>query len=208
MPNVLVAIQKVINLALTGLQYQKDPFDKERYQQILDIGVFWLARVTGGSEELIQRSVMTDEGYPTPKIEVRGGLFRDDHVLLVREKTDEKWSLPGGWADVGATLSETLKAEFVDETGLSVAIKQLAFVDDRRLHNYGALQYFHIVKLFFLVDAVGGIEQGPFNPDEIHEIGYFPVTSLPELSTLRVTQEQISRLYEYHKAPGGAVAFD
>ena len=45
-------------------------------------------------------------GYATPKVGVRGAVFRDDRILLVRETADEhRWTLPGGWADVNESPS-------------------------------------------------------------------------------------------------------
>ncbi len=108
-PNQLLLLtQRLQALAQAGLAYSTNPYDRERYQEMRSISVKLLAELTEEPVEKIIRVFASEDGYQTPKVDVRAVLLRGGpEILLVREKIDsDKWTLPGGWADVGYTPFE------------------------------------------------------------------------------------------------------
>ena len=94
-------------------------------------------------------------GHATPKVDVRGAVFRDERLLLVRETTDGRWSLPGGWADVGESPAEAVVREIREESGFETQVCKLVALYDRNKHGHPPM-LFHAYKAFFLCDLVGG----------------------------------------------------
>ena len=75
-----------------------------------------------------------DAGYATPKVDVRGVVFQDGKILLVQERSDGMWTLPGGWADVGDSPADAVVREIREESGYETrATKLLALLDRNRL---------------------------------------------------------------------------
>jgi len=138
-----------------------------------------------------------EKGYPTPKVDVRGVVFRGDKILLVQETIDGNWSVPGGWADVGLTPFEIAQKEVYEESGLIVNPVRLLAVLDKKRHNH-PLDLFHIYKIFILCQETGGSLQIGM---ETSDTGFFSVNELPPLSTPRITVEQIRLMYEYKNDP-------
>jgi ADP-ribose pyrophosphatase YjhB (NUDIX family) len=146
-------------------------------------------------------------GYATPKLGVRGAVFRDDRILLVRETADEhRWSLPGGWADVNESPAEAVAREVREEAGLQVRPFKLAAVWDRARHPHGVVEPFHIWRLFFLCEITGvELQTGP----ETSELAFFVEDELPaDLSTRRVLLSQLKRMFEHMRQPDLPTDFD
>ena len=78
----------------------------------------------------------SEKGYQTPKVDVRGVVFRGDKILMVRETIDGRWSVPGGWADVGLTPFEVAVKGSLEESGLEVVPVRLLAVLDKKCHNH------------------------------------------------------------------------
>lgn len=199
-------------IAQTGLRYAADDYDKQRYEDIRGIAARLLAAYSGCSAGEVLALLRMDEGYPTPKIEVRAGIFRGDEVLLVQESADGLWSLPGGWAEINLTLRENVRKEVKEETGLDVEVDELSFIHDRRLHNYRPHQYYHIYKFFFLCSQCGApsrFTRSPFTPSrEVLACAYFPLAALPALSEERVSAAQINALRARCAPPPRPTGFD
>lgn len=96
------------SIAQAGLHYGKDVFDRERYEQVRKIAGEMMQAKTGLPKEQIKTLFLGDEGYQTPKIETRAAIFKDDKILLVRERMAQEWSLPGGWNDYDQTPHKTV----------------------------------------------------------------------------------------------------
>ena len=144
-------------------------------------------------------------GHPTPKVEVRGALFAGDRVLLVRERDDGGWALPGGWADVGEPPSHAVEREILEESGWSVRASKLFAVHDRDHHNHPP--HVHCIwKLFFLCKALDA-EPGPMG-HEVDAVGFFAADALPPLSTGRTSHDQIARAFAHHAEPMVPTEFD
>lgn len=185
--------RRLLALSQSGLHFTRDEFDRERYREIIALAGE-LARCQGQSAERVHAAWFVEDGYATPKIDVRGAVFRDDEVLLVREMQDGLWSLPGGWADINDTPSGAIEKEIEQETGFTARAVKLAAVQDRRLHNHP--QYlFHVWKLLFVCEITGGELRTSY---ETTDVGFFPLSALPPLSTGRITRAQIELLHRHH----------
>lgn len=185
--------RKVQAIAQNGLAFATNPYDRERYEQLADLVSQILASEIGYPESTAQKLWQHEEGYATPKVDVRGALFRGPKILMVRERSDGRWTLPGGWADINDSPSEAVVREIYEESGFKSRVIKLAAVYDRNRHDHPPMLY-HVYKLFFLCEEVGGEAA---TSEETDEIGFFALDELPELSTARITQGQIERLFEH-----------
>ena len=206
-PQWLNWAQRLQALAQTGLAFAKDPFDIERYQQIQTIAAEMLAAGSGQTVEAIMELLDKQAGYATPKVDVRGVVFRDDRVLLVREKLDNgRWTLPGGWADVGESPAQAVEREIQEEAGYQARAVKLLALYDRNKHDHPPY-IFHAYKVFFLCELVSEEHQRVPNVDT-EECGGFAEDALPELSVGRVTAAQIHRFFEHRRHPDWPTDFD
>ena len=192
MSSVLDLSRRLLALSQTGLHFSAEEYDRERYREIGDIAAK-LLELQGASAGAVTGAWFVDTGYSTPKVEVRGAIFRDDRVLLVRERTDGKWTIPGGWADVNDSPSSAVLKEIEQESGFTARILKLAAVYDRNKHNPPSL--FHSWKVFFVCEIAGGEARTSY---ETTAVEFFPLDDLPELSTGRATADQIRRMHQHH----------
>jgi ADP-ribose pyrophosphatase YjhB (NUDIX family) len=190
---ILEWARKVQAIAQNGLAFSKDPFDQERYTQLQDLVASILSSELGIPVGKAKAFWDEEEGYATPKVDVRGGVFDGDRVLLVRERSDGKWTLPGGWVDVNDAPSDAVVREIFEESGYRAKALKLAALVDKNRHPHPPGIH-HIYKLFFLCELTGGT---PTISNETDAVEFFPVHSLPELSTGRVVRSQIERLYQH-----------
>jgi ADP-ribose pyrophosphatase YjhB (NUDIX family) len=202
--NLLEWARKVQANAQTGLAFTRDPYDRERYTELAELVATLLARELeipiGAARELWAG----EHGYATPKVDVRGGLFVDERVLLVRERADGRWTLPGGWVDVNDAPSEAVAREILEESGYRARALKLAALVDKNRHPHPPGVH-HIYKLFFVCELLGG---GPAASSETDAVEFFPLHSLPPLSTGRVLASQIERLYQHWLDPSLPTDFD
>jgi len=204
MSSVLDLSRRLLALSQTGLHFCTEEYDRERYREIGDIAARLLEFQGGASAASISSSWFADTGYATPKVEVRGAIFRDDRVRLVRERADGKWTVPGGWADVNDSPSAAVLKEIEQESGFTARILKLAAVDDRNKHNTPP-SLFQSWKVFFICEIAGGEARTSY---ETTAVDYFPLDGLPELSTGRVTAEQIRRMHRHRLDPNLPTEFD
>jgi ADP-ribose pyrophosphatase YjhB (NUDIX family) len=204
MSSVLDLSRRLLALSQTGLHFCTDEYDRERYHEVGDIAARLLELQGGASAASISSAWFADTGYATPKVEVRGAIFRDDRVLMVRERADGKWTIPGGWADVNDTPSSAVLKEIEQESGFTARILKLAAVYDRNKHN-PLPSLFHSWKAFFVCEITGGEARTSY---ETTAVEFFPLDELPELSTGRSTAEQIRRMYQHYLEPHLPTEFD
>lgn len=191
------------SLAQAGLFYGKDDFDKERYQRIREIAAEMMSEKTGLSFEKVTNLFCNDSGYQTPKIDTRAAIFKNEKILLVKERNG-KWSLPGGWCDHNLSPAENTIKEAKEEAGLDVVVKKLISVQDRAKHNEPEYAY-GVVKIFFLCESLGGI----FSENiETSESRYFSQTELPALATEKCTEEQIKMCFSAYKDENWQAQFE
>jgi ADP-ribose pyrophosphatase YjhB (NUDIX family) len=138
-------------LAQSGLEYSDNKYDRDRYQQLRQLSLEIMQDFTDMEMEKLVRVFAAEQGYQTPKVDVRGVVFRGDQILMVRETIDGNWSLPGGWADVGHTPSEVAIKEVWEESGLVVVPERLLAVLDKKMHNHPRICFIFIRSLFFAV---------------------------------------------------------
>ena len=196
--------RRVQAIAQTGLAFTADPFDRERYTQLTELVASILSRELDIPLARAKGFWEGEEGYATPKVDVRGGIFEGCRVLLVRERSDGKWTLPGGWVDVNDSPSGAVAREIFEESGYHArAVKLAALVDKRRHPHPPGLH--HIYKLFFLCERTGVAAAVSTETDAVQ---FFDVRALPELSIGRVLASQIERLYQHHLHPELPTDFD
>ena len=203
MSNHVEWAKRVAALAKTGLHYATNHYDEERYQQLLDIAADMLADAAESSASQVKLILTADDGYITPKVDVRGAVFRDGKVLLVREAVNGRWTLPGGWADVGDAPSQAVEREIREESGYEAkAVKVLALEDRKRRHPPSLNE---VYKVAFLCELVGGEAR---TSAETTAVAWYGEDELPPLSEGRVTDEQIKRWFRHWRQPDLPTEFD
>jgi ADP-ribose pyrophosphatase YjhB (NUDIX family) len=189
-------------LAQSGLTYATNDYEVDRYQQVRAVSADLLALVSSRpvDELLFQLELEGDAGYPTPKVDVRGALLDEqERFLLMRERSDGLWSLPGGWADPLDSPVGAVVREIREETGYGAEVVKLVGCWDRDRQGHLPPKVFSVYKLFFLCRATGDVTQPAAL--ETLEIGWFPVDALPPLSIGRVLERQLRRVLEHARDP-------
>lgn len=195
---------KIQSIAQAGLQYGKDVYDRERYEELREIAAQMMAERTDLPVEKIRNLFCNETGYQTPKIDTRGVVFVENKILLVHEKNGT-WALPGGWCDVDQSVASNTEKEVFEEAGCTVSAEKLIAVQDWRKHNVVNYAY-GIIKIFVLCKY----QSGEFKSNsETTEIGFFDKDSIPEnLAVEKTTKEQIRMCFEAYEHPGMATLFD
>ena len=183
--------QRLASIAQNGLAHTEGPFDRERYESIRTIAVEILAEYSAAPINQVVDLLANETGYATPKVDVRGVVLKGNDVLLVRERDDGLWSLPGGWAEVGESPNEAVAREVLEEAGLHVEASRLLAVHDRGRHDLTPYPFAGYT-LFVLCRLTG--ETTLDNP-ETSEAAFSPRGRLPELSTYRVSPNQLQRVF-------------
>ena len=205
-PKVLDWAQRLQAIAQTGLAYEEPTeFDRHRYEQVREIAAEMLAHPNGLAEADLVGVFASQTGHATPKVDVRGVVFREDEILLVRERADGCWTLPGGWADVGEAPSAAVTREVLEESGYRTRAVKLLALYDRNQHGHPPHPW-HAWKVVFLCEALGE-EQGTLDPETL-AANFFARDRLPELSLSRVTPRQIDRFLEHREHPEWPADFD
>jgi ADP-ribose pyrophosphatase YjhB (NUDIX family) len=181
MSRVIEIADELRALATTGLHFTEGEHDRERYDRLLLLAAELAALGGAGEPQRLIERFREDRGYVTPKLDVRLALFRGDRVLLVRERADGCWALPGGFVDVGDSPTEAAARETREEAGLVVRVRRLAGIFDNRLHPDCPTHLFHIHKLVFVGDAVDA-QAAPRAGSEASDAGFHALDALPELS--------------------------
>jgi ADP-ribose pyrophosphatase YjhB (NUDIX family) len=203
-PKWLTIAREVRAIAQTGLTFTADGFDHQRYRRLQELAAMMLAQ--GSAEhETILHLLRQEKGYATPKVDVRGAAFVDGRVLMVRELSDGKWTLPGGWADVNQSAGECVVREIAEESGFKARALKLAAVYDYQRSNRPAHHIDSIYKMFFICEIVGGAASAS---DETSEVAFFPRNELPPLSLGRTTAAQIDRMFDHRDQLELATDFD
>jgi len=200
----LAWVQRLQTITQAGLTYSRDPYDRERYEQLQAL----TAEIAAADDENAATSWLTvlraEAGYATPKVDVRAVVAQEGKLLFVREAQDGFWSLPGGWADIGESPREVAEREVLEETGYVVSASKLLAVYDKAKHEHPA-ELWYCYKLFILCELQGG---APAPTHETLDLGFFGPSSLPELSLPRVTQAQVQRMFVHLAQPQLPTDFD
>lgn len=196
--------QRLQAIAQNGLAYAQDAYDVERFAAVREIAAEIMTH--GAAAPLADAlELFADQtGYATPKVDVRGVVFCGDAILMVKERADNAWTLPGGWADVGVSIAENVEREIFEESGFEARAMKLLAVYDRNKHNHPPIP-FHTYKLFVHCELVGGRARTSVETDAVD---FFRANAIPELSTSRVTRTQIARMFAHRLHPEWPTDFD
>ena len=202
---LITLAQRIRALSQTGLTYAQNGYEIERCNDLITISDRITSLVTGIDESEINACYTLVKEYTTPKVDIRAVIFNEkDEVLLVREKLDGRWAMPGGWSDVGFTPKEVVVKETKEETGLDVRAVRLLAVMDKRCHDH-PVNPFYIYKIFILCEVLGGEFTETY---DILDKGYFALDALPPLSLDRILPEQIMLMNELRCNPSMPVYLD
>lgn len=198
-------IKRIQALAEIGLEFSENSFDRERYQEMQEISLQMLERMTDVPVEKIVPVIAEKNGYKTPKVDVRAVVFNEEgKILLVQEKADNRWSMPGGWSDISYSPGEVAEKECMEEAGLEVKAKKLLAVIDKQKQNMPpAFEYTY--KILLLCKKLGN---NIFTGSETRDVGWFSENELPELSTPRNNREMIQMMFEYYRGERNEPYFD
>jgi ADP-ribose pyrophosphatase YjhB (NUDIX family) len=174
-PRWLAWAREIQALSQTGLHYAENNYQKQRYLRLLEISAQMVGENTDMAGEELVSIFARQTGYATPRIDVRGAVFQAGKLLLVRERVDGGWTMPGGWADVGDSPSEAVEREVYEESGFKVKARRIIGIYDA--NRTGPLEVFHAFKIVFLCEIISG---EPRSSDETSEVKFFHKRDLPE----------------------------
>jgi ADP-ribose pyrophosphatase YjhB (NUDIX family) len=203
-PRWLQWAREIQALSQTSITYAENEYQRERYTRLSEIASEIIAEHTNHEASDVIDVLQIQRGYATPKIDVRAAIFKEDKLLLVKERADDGWCMPGGWADVGDTPSNAVERETQEETGFEVKARKLIGVYDA--NRLGELVFFHAFKLVFLCEIRGG-ESRPSN--ETSEVVFYSGDEIPSrLSGERTKQYHIQDAFDVFKDPSLPTKFD
>ncbi len=182
---ILRIARRIQSIAQAGLHYAENSFDRQRYGELRELSVQLATQLSEAPAGKIRDIFTCETGFQTPKVDIRSVVLKDNKVLLVRERSDGRWALPGGFADINYSPGEVAVKEVMEETGLTATVSRILAITDTNRHNFPPLEY-HYYKIVVLCDLKGGELRGS---DETLEAGFFDFDSLPELSEKRNTPE-------------------
>ena len=192
------------SMAQTGLTYSKDAYDTERYTRLIEIAAEIVSRHSHLPLQALQENFLAQPGYATPKVDVRGAVVREGQILLVQERSDGRWCMPGGWADVGEIPSAMVVRETWEESGYQVVPRKVVGVFDAN-RSGRPLEFYHAYKIVFLCDLVGGEARAS---NETSAVGFFSFDELPPLSWERTNERHLREVWAHLQDPGRPAAFD
>lgn len=189
--------KRIQALSQSGLAFSKDMYDIERYEELRKISIEIIAEYTDLEMSKIKDLFTNETGYQTPKVDVRGVVFKNGEILMVKENIDDKWALPGGFCDIGLSPSENIVKEIKEESGYDVIPVKLLALLDKNKHPHPPEPY-HYYKIFILCEIIGG---APAVGPETNQVDFFSENNLPPLSLNRNTKSQINTMFEFLKDP-------
>ena len=199
----LIWAQEIFSLSQSGLTYSENPYDIERYKRLQEITAEIIASQSKVSKESVLDSFSMQAGYITPKIDVRGAVIQDGKILLIQERADHRWAMPGGWADLGNPPASVAEREVWEESGYRVkAEKVVAVLDANRIEP---MEFYHAYKIIFLCRLLDG---EPRTSHETLAVDFFDPDQLPPLSSYRTTDDMLREVFAHVKNPNRPTAFD
>ena len=182
-------IARLRALAQEGLTNSSDRYSIERYRQIRALADE-IAAHTGHHATLPLRY---DHMPQTPKAGIRGAVMHEGKILLVKERDDGLWSMPGGFADVGDTPAQAIEREIREESGYQASARRIFYCHREVTPNNTS---FHV--LYFLCELVGGVAQTSI---ETSAVRFFAEDALPPLSVMRKADRMVAQAFYYHQRP-------
>ena len=196
--------KKIQSVAQAGLEYSKDKYDRERFQELRDLSCEIMSEYTELSYDKVKDLFCNESGYQTPKVDVRAAVFKENKILLVKESIDGYWSMPGGWAEYNLSVKENIIKECMEEAGAKVKPIKLISILNRNWHVNKQYPY-GVYKIFVLCE----LEEINFKDNiETLEYGFFDLKELPPLSIGRNTEEQVEMCFKFVLDKENSVIFD
>jgi len=203
-PRFLEWAREIQALAQTGYHYAQDEYQRDRCRRLMKIAAEMISENAGIDFDVLERAFSAQIGYATPKIDVRAAAFRDRKLLLVRERLDGAWTMPGGWADVGDLPSKAAEREAWEEAGFHVQARKVVGVYDA--NRVSPLEVFHAFKIVFLCDILDGEARPSI---ETSEVAFFAQNEIPvSFSGGRTTARHVSDAFAALEDPGWPTVFD
>jgi ADP-ribose pyrophosphatase YjhB (NUDIX family) len=195
--------REIFSMSQAGLAYSQNEFDIERYKRLQEITAEMIESGSSISKESALESFSMQAGYATPKIDVRGAVVHERKILLIQERMDGRWAMPGGWADLGNAPASVAEREVWEESGYRVkAEKVVAVIDANRIQP---MEFYHAFKIIFLCRLIGGEPQVSY---ETLAVDFFDLNNLPPLSLFRTNEDMLQEVFAHVKDPSRPTAFD
>jgi ADP-ribose pyrophosphatase YjhB (NUDIX family) len=202
-PNWLGWAREIFSLSQSGLTYSGNPFDIERYKRLQEITAEIIESQSNISKESVLDSFSMQAGYITPKVDVRGAVVHEGKILLIQERADSHWAMPGGWADLGNSPASVAEREVWEESGFRVkAEKVVAVIDANRIEP---MEFYHAYKIIFLCKLLDG---EPRTSHETLAVDFFDLNHLPPLSVYRTNESMLQEVFAHVEDPSRPAAFD
>ena len=203
-PPWLAWAREIQALAQTGLAYSESEYATQRYQRLMEIAAEIIHSHAGLAVGPLLESFVAQPGYATPKVDVRGAVLQGGRILLVQERSDGRWCMPGGWADVGDLPSAVVVREVWEESGFQVAPRKVLGVYDAN-RSGTPLEFYHAYKVIFLCELEGGNARPS---DETSDVDFFSFDNLPPLSANRTNERHLAEVQAHLQDPDRPAAFD
>ncbi len=195
--------REIFSLSQSGLTYSGNQYDIERYKRLQEITAEMIASQSEITKEAALESFSMQRGYITPKVDVRGAVVQDGKILLIQERADNQWAMPGGWADLGNSPASVAEREVWEESGLRVkAEKVVAVLDANRIEPF---EFYHAYKIIFLCKLLSG---EPRTSYETLAVDFFDPNHLPPLSLYRTNEDMLQEVFAHVANPNRPAAFD
>jgi len=195
--------REIFSLSQSGITYSGNQYDIERYKRLQEITAEIIANGSEISKASVLESFSMQAGYITPKVDVRGAVVRDGEILLIQERADGKWAMPGGWADLGNSPASVAEREVWEESGFRVrAEKVVAVIDANRIEP---MEFYHAYKIIFLCELLDG---EPRTSYETLAVDFFDPNHLPPLSSYRTNESMLQEVFAHVENPKRPTAFD
>ena len=202
-PKWLAWAREIFSLSQSGITYSGNEYDIQRYKRLQEITAEIIASQSGTAREAALESFSMQAGYITPKIDVRGAVVHEGKILLIQERADGRWAMPGGWADLGNAPASVAEREVWEESGFRVkAEKVVAVLDANRVEP---MEFYHAYKIIFLCRLLDG---EPRTSYETLAVDFFELNNLPPLSFYRTSESMLEEVFAHVKDPGRPTAFD
>ncbi len=204
LPKWLEWAREIQQLCQTGLAFSESEYETQRYKRLAEIAAEITASHSHISKEELTENFLAHPGYATPKVDIRAAIIENNKILLVQESMDNKWAMPGGWADVGEFPAAAIIRETKEESGLEVNPKKAIGIYDA--NRFGRpLEFFHAYKIVFLCEKTGG---SPKTSDETIAVSFFDFDNLPPLSTSRTNTKHIEDVRKHLNNPALPTIFE
>ena len=204
LPKWLDWAREIQSLCQTGLAFTQTNYETERYKRLIEIAAEIVSSHSDLDKLKLTENLISHPGYATPKIDVRAAVIDKGKILLVQEISDDKWAMPGGWADVGDYPSEAVIRETKEESGYDVLPTKVVGVFDAN-RSGRPLEFFHAFKVVFLCELIGGEAKAS---DETKDVKFFSFEDLPKFSPNRTNMNHINEILSHLNNENKQAYFD